>query len=158
MRVFCLVVFLAVLVLRVAADTPADAADPAYLGTWKFAGAVVAPWANDRLKPDAAERARLMGKTIVFQSKAIDGPPPFACRRPQYQLKDFTSDMLFEGAFDEMRSKDKAVDTGKLAAKLGFAGNNIRTLETGCDFDFHFVDAATAQVGLNNTVYTLKKQ
>lgn len=44
MRVFCLVVFLAVLVLRVVAYTAADAADPAYLGTWEFAGAMAAPW------------------------------------------------------------------------------------------------------------------
>ena len=31
-------------------------------------------------------------------------------------------------------------------------------LETGCEFDFHFVDATTAETGLNNTVYTLRKQ
>ena len=57
-----------------------------------------------------------------------------------------------------MRSKNKSVDPNKLAASLGFSGNKIRTLETGCEIDFHFVDAATAEIGLNDYVYTLRKQ
>jgi hypothetical protein len=39
-----------------------------------------------------------------------------------------------------------------------FAGHSIKTLETGCAIEFHFVDATTAEIGLNDTVYTLKKQ
>ena len=57
-----------------------------------------------------------------------------------------------------MRSKNKSVDPDKLAASLGFAGKTIKMLETGCEIDFQFVDAATAEVGLNDTVYTLTKQ
>ena len=158
MRVFCLAVFFAVLCLRVAAYTAADAADPSYLGTWKIAGAAVAPWSTPQRKPDAGERARLMGKTVVFKSMAIAGPQPFACQGPHYKLSDYTADLLFQGAFDEMRRQDKAVDPDKIAAGLGFTGKVIRTLETGCEFDFHFVNATTAQVGLNDYVYTLKKQ
>jgi hypothetical protein len=30
--------------------------------------------------------------------------------------------------------------------------------ETGCEIDFHYVDATTARLGLNDHVYTLKKQ
>ncbi len=66
--------------------------------------------------------------------------------------------MLFQGAFGEMQSKDKSVDPGKLAAALGFKGASFKTLETGCEFDFHFVDERTAEVGLNDYVYTLTKQ
>jgi hypothetical protein len=44
------------------------------------------------------------------------------------------------------------------SASLGFAGKSIKTLETGCEIDFHFVDDATAEIGLNDHVYTLKKQ
>ena len=40
----------------------------------------------------------------------------------------------------------------------GFSGGGIKTLETGCEIDFHFVDATTAKIGLNDAVYTLKKQ
>jgi hypothetical protein len=57
-----------------------------------------------------------------------------------------------------MQSTNKAADPNKIAASLGFSGTSIRTLETGCEIDFHFVDATTAEIGLNNYVYTLKKQ
>jgi hypothetical protein len=149
----CLVTFIAA-----ASGSAAKAADASYIGTWKLAGAVVAPWADPKRKPDSAEMTRLIGKTIVFQAKQIAGPPPFACKAPHYQESDFTADMLFQGAFEEMQSKNKSVDPDKLAASLGFAGKKIKTLETGCEMDFHFVDAATAEIGLNDYVYTLKKQ
>jgi hypothetical protein len=140
------------------AFTPANAADPSYLGTWKFSGAVVAPWADSQQKLDSTERSRLVGKTIVFKAKAIAGPSPFACRGPQYKVSDFTAGMLFQGAFEEMQSKDKSADPNKIAASLGFSGTRIKTLETGCEIDFHFVDATTAEVGLDDYVYTLQKQ
>ncbi len=147
-----------VTVIAAASGSAAKAADASYIGTWELAGAVVAPWADPKRKPDSAEMMRLIGKTIVFQAKQIAGPPPFACKAPHYQESDFTADMLFQGAFEEMQSKNKSVDPDKLAASLGFAGKKVKTLETGCEMDFHFVDAATAEIGLNDYVYTLKKQ
>jgi hypothetical protein len=143
--------------VALAPGTPAKAADPSY-GTWKVAGAVLAPWADPKQKPDSAEQSRLLGKTIIFRPKEIAGPPPFACRAPHYKESDFTADMIFQGAFEEMQSKNKSVDPDKLAASLGFVGKNIKTLATGCEIDFHFVDATTAEIGLNDAVYTLKKQ
>lgn len=32
------------------------------------------------------------------------------------------------------------------------------TPKTGCEIDFHFIDDSTAEIGLNDRVYTLKKQ
>jgi hypothetical protein len=137
---------------------PANAADSFYIGTWKLTGAIVAPWADLKQKPDSAEQSRLIGKTIVFKAKEITGPPPFACKTPHYKESDSTADIIFQGAIGEMQSKNKSDDPNKLAASLGFAGTSIKTLETGCEIDFHFVDAATAETGLNDNVYTLKKQ
>jgi hypothetical protein len=142
----------------VAQVAPADAADLFYIGTWKLTGAVVAPWADPKQKPDSAEQSRLIGKTIVFKAREIAGPPPFACKTPHYKETDYAADQIFQGAFEEMQVKNKSVEPGKLAASLGFAGSRIKTLETGCEIDFHFVDAATAEIGLNDNVYTLKKQ
>ncbi len=144
--------------LSLAAWVPAGAAEPAYLGRWKFTAAVVAPWADAQRKPDTKERARLLGKTLAVTAKGIAGPDPFKCKGAHYGLKDYPADMLFQGAFGEMQSKDKSVDPGKLAAALGFKGASFKTLETGCEFDFHFVDERTAEVGLNDYVYTLMKQ
>lgn len=136
----------------------AIAADASYLGTWKVSSATAAPWTDPKQKPDVAEQERLIGKAVVFKTREIAGPAPLACRAVRYKEKSYSADMIFQGAFGEMKSKDKSVDPNKIAASLGFAGNGIKTVETGCEIDFHFVDATTAEIGLNNTVYTLKKQ
>jgi hypothetical protein len=137
---------------------PAEAADSFFMGSWKVSGTVVAPWADPGQKPDSAEPSRLLGQSIVFKAKEITGPPPFACKATHYKESDFAADMIFQGAFEEMQSKNKSVDPNSLAAALGFTGNSIKTLETGCEIDFHFVDATTAEIGLNDRIYTLKKQ
>jgi len=83
---------------------------PSMSGSWTFTTAVLAPWADPQRKPDDAERARLMGKTVVLKSREISGPGPFACARPQYKVTDYGPDMLFQGAFDEMQRADKKTD------------------------------------------------
>jgi hypothetical protein len=136
------------------------AADAFYLGTWKIESAVVAPWWTDRTKPDAAEMAALVGKTIVLTPAGISGPRQLACKGPHYQVKDYPADMLFQGMLEEMHERDKTADPGKVAATLGFKGSRSKTLETGCgnEIDFHFIDAKTAAFGLNNYIYTLKRR
>jgi hypothetical protein len=134
------------------------AADPFYLGSWTFTAAVAAPWADPQRKPDDAERGRLMGQTVVLKAREISGPRPFACAKPRYKVTDYGPDMIFQGAFDEMQRADKKVDPGALAASLGFTGSRIRTLETGCEIDIHFVNDTTAEIGLNDYVYTLKRR
>jgi hypothetical protein len=132
----------------------------AYLGTWKIASAVVAPWADPARKPDEAEMKSLVGKTVTFKPKEIAGPRAFACKGPNYKLSDFSADMLFQGAFGEMHDKDKSRDPAKLAASVGFQGASWKVLETGCatEVDWHFIDQATLAIGLNDYVYVLKKQ
>jgi len=137
------------------------AAEPFYLGTWKITSATVAPWQDGRpYESDLAEMKSLVDKTVVIQTKAIVGPRPVACRGPNYKVKDYPADMLFQGAFGEMQRRDKSADPGRIAAKLGFRGGSWKTLETGCgnELDYHFLDPATADFGLNNYVYTMKKQ
>src|SRR5437867_1816719 len=93
------------------------ASSPFYLGTWKIESAAVAPWWDDRAhKPDPVEMRRLVGKTITITEKAILGPRALACKGMRYEVKDYPADMLFEGAFGEMRTRDKSVDPVKIAA------------------------------------------
>ena len=139
----------------------ASAAEPIYLGTWKITTATVAPWQVERpYGSDLAEMKTLVGKTVVIQPKAIIGPRQVACKGPNYQVKSYPADMLFQGAFGEMHQRDKSADPAKIAAKLGFRGSSWKTLETGCgnELHYHFLDPTTANFGLNNYVYTLKKQ
>jgi hypothetical protein len=150
--------FLVAVVLAAAAVSSAYADDAFYLGAWKLDSAVVAPWADPHDKPDAAAMKALIGKTVALTPTAISGPKVFVCKGPHYKVSDFTADMLFQGAFGEMHDADKSADPRKLAAALGFTGTSFKTLETGCEIDWHFVDPTTAEIGLNDYVYTLKKQ
>lgn len=146
-------------VLFVVLLSPASAADPFFLGTWKFTSADVAPWASPAArKPNRAERDSFLGKALSIRPNEIAGPRVFTCQRPRYALKEYPAADLFQGAFGEMRERDPAIDPGKLAARFGFKGKSFTTLETGCEFDWHFVDQTTVKVGLNDWIYTLKKQ
>ena len=135
------------------------AGDPFYLGTWKIASAVVAPWA-DPARPDRSEMKSLVGKTVTIKPKEIAGPRTLACVGPKYRVKDYPADWLFQGAFGEMHDRNKSADPVKIAASLGFRGSSWKTLQTGCanELEYHFVDPTTAEFGLNDYVYTLKKQ
>jgi hypothetical protein len=82
----------------------------------------------------------------------------FVCSGPHYKISEFAADLLFQGAFEQMRESDKSVDPQKLAAALGFAGTSIKTLETGCEIGWHFVDSSTVEIGLDDFAYTLKRQ
>jgi hypothetical protein len=149
---------IALSILAGAAASPA--ADAFYLGTWKIDSAIVAPWWTEPQKPDPAEMKTLVGKTISVKPAEIIGPRQLACKGPRYQVKDYPADMLFQGMFGEMHTRDKSMDPAKMAAKAGFQGKSWKTLETGCgnELDFHFIDPATAAFGLNNYIFKLKKQ
>lgn len=138
------------------ATAPLRAADQFYLGDWKIDSAVEAPWARPKIS--ASEKSRLMGKTVTLKAKEIAGPQPLACKGATYKVMDYSADMLFQGAFEEMHDTNKSADPQKLAESLGFSGKTFQTLETGCEIDWHFVDPTTVKIGLNDFVYTLKKQ
>jgi len=136
------------------------AADEFYVGSWKITSAMVAPWWKDAGKPDVAESKQLVGKTVAIDARRITGPRQVACNDPKYRVKDYPADMLFQGMFGEMHSRDKSVDPAKVAATVGFRGSKWKTLETGCatELDFHFIDTTTGTFGLNNYIYILKKE
>jgi hypothetical protein len=145
-------------IFSVTTTIAAQAADTFYVGRWRFTTATMAPWGYPARLQDSADKAQLVGKTITFKAKEIAGPQPLACKGPSYRVSDFTADLLFQGALEEMQTRDKSVDPVKLAAALGFTGTSIKTLETGCEIDFHFIDRVTAEIALDDYIYTLKKQ
>ncbi len=147
-------------VLALISISPAFAADPFYFGIWKIDSAVVAPWSAEK-KLREAEMKSLVGKEVAIGARQIAGPRQVACRNPHYEVKDYPAGMLFQGAFDEMRMRDKSADPSKLAASVGFKqGTKWKTVETGCgnELDFHFIDPDTFAFGLNDYVYILKRQ
>jgi hypothetical protein len=140
---------------------PAFAADPFYLGAWKIVSAQIGPWWDEAQKPDLSESKELIGKTVTYKAAEIVGPRQFACKGPKYKVRPNDPPvMLFQGAFEEMQSKNKSVDPLAVAHKVGFQGTSWKTVENNCGYalELHFVDPTTADFALNNLIYTMKKQ
>src|SRR5579863_6414702 len=144
--------------LGLAIGASARAAAPSYLGAWKIESAVLAPWADPAHPLDPSEKTAMLGKTVVLQPHAITGARQLACKGPQYKLVDYTADMLFQGALEERHQANPKVSAAGLAAGLGFKGSSWKTLETGCEIDWHFTSPTSAKIGLNDYVYTLTKR
>ena len=135
---------------------PVDSPDSIKLfyGAWQVTNATVASfYSGDGAKP--AADPDLMGKTVVFTPISASGSKVLACPKTIYSAAKVPTDFLFEGNL-----KNPVKD----AAELGFKGEEIVSLNEGCDtkdgdleFDFPMVDQDTILLGLNNMIYTLKR-
>ena len=144
-----------------AVSLSARAEDAFYFGTWKITEVVKAPWAKSDAELDLAEMKMLVGQTITLKSDAVEGPGSFPCKGPRYEVMEGGPEMLFQGMFGEMHDEDAAVDPQKLAEAVGFTGTQYRTVITGCAYEVDFSfgdDNDTAKFGLDNAVYTLRRQ
>ena len=150
-----LAAFCAALCILAAPNAPARAAVSFYLGTWKLTGAAAAPWATQSL--GARSPRGFLAKRSLLRRR---GSPVLSLSSARDRI--ISSAIIAPACCSRVRSRrctqDKTADPNKIAASLGFSGANVKTLETGCEFDFHFVDAVTAKIGLNDYVYTLSKQ
>ncbi len=145
--------------LLLALTMPASATANFFLGNWTIDKAAVAPWADPASKPDDAEMKSLVGKTVTFKAKQILASGTLACKALKYEGGEGDAEMLFQGGLAEKPDGTK-LDADKLAHDLGFQGSRWKMLQTGCEneLDFHFVDENTAEFGLNNYVYVLKRK
>ena len=145
MRVFFSFILMAAACVNAQAQTFA----PSPLGaTFVVTGSQKAPWAQDAFGDENSESRALRGKKIVFGQKAISGPQPMACKKPNYERVAVEPDGLFQGGL-----KAPARD----AAALGFAPGKVPSLLTGCEVDYHFLDADHALFALDNRIYKLER-
>jgi hypothetical protein len=150
--------------MGVAVSTPvaADGSDAAFFyGKWKITEAQQAPWVVAGQAVDSTEPSGLIGKTITLSAKSVAGPGSFSCQSPQYQVIEGGADILFQGSFGEMQERDPGVQAQNLAEQVGLTGDKFRTVVTGCEYevDFSFgADDNTAKFGLNDYIYTLKRE
>ncbi|AMN42829.1 hypothetical protein [Rhodoplanes sp. Z2-YC6860] len=128
----------------------APAGKPDFLGKWTIVSSQPAPWSKPGGKPVASDLKALIGHDVTFRKDRIDAPSPLRCRKPHYEIKAYTPDLLFQGSL---------TDPDKQATALGY-GKSMATLETGCEgaFDFHFLDNDSAMFGLNNRLYRLERK
>ena len=149
-------IFAAAIAVMLLAAAPARA-DNALAGIWKIERAEPAPWVDAAFKPDQKEVATYVGKLVKFLARSIKAPALLACPNPNFEMKDYTADMIFQGGLGEFfKDAGKAEDA---ATKMGFKTRPIKTLETGCEhgFDFHMSDAEHAAFALDNMIYWMKR-
>lgn len=138
-------------------DPGASVARPGnpFFGTWKTATAQVAPWWTEPGAPPQMD-PEFQNTPIVFAASKSSGPPIVACKAPIYTIDIMHPRALFEGHLQ---------DPAKEAAALGFAGEDITKMNFNCtddnkdvSLDFPMVDDNTILLGLDNMIYTLKRQ
>jgi hypothetical protein len=137
--------------------TPATFAQQAFAGDWQVVKVEDAPWLAGRpeLKP-TAEPAFAHAR-ISFQPDRVSGPAWFHCKKPKYEMMMLDFDSLFEGGLSD--PEHGMSDPAKSARRLGFKSEPVTSMLTGCsELLFHLVDADTAMFGLNNMLYTMRRQ
>ncbi|MDP3740647.1 MAG: hypothetical protein Q8R02_24890 [Hyphomonadaceae bacterium] len=157
---------LASCVLAVAACSPKAATPDAtkpdvaragnpFFGAWKVETAQVAPW-WDQQGAAPQMNAEFQNTTIVFEAGKSSGPKLLTCDQATYAVSIVAVQVLFEGNLP-----DPAVD----AATLGLPPRDIDQLNFSCtsggadvSLDFPMVDDDTILLGLDNMIYTLKRQ
>lgn len=132
----------------------AKAGNP-FFGTWKTETAQVAPW-WDQQGAAPQMNAEFQNTPIVFEPGKASGPKLLTCDKALYAVSIVSVQVLFEGNLP-----DPAAD----AAALGLPPRDIDQLNFTCDsgaadvsLDFPMVDDNTILLGLDNMIYTLKRQ
>ena len=72
-------------------------------------GSQKAPWAEGRLGEESPESRALKGKAISFAAKAITGPQPMACKKPNYERVAVEPEGLFQGGLKALVDEKAAV-------------------------------------------------
>lgn len=145
------------------AATPALAAEADFYGSWKITESVKAPWEDPANPMTTDDSARYTGKVVEIAKGSMKGPDLMGCGATELAVQSFPYAGLFEGGlgvkpgdaaapFDEAKAK-------RLAEGLGFTAEPVESLMHGCsELILHRLDATTLVFGLNNRIFTMKKQ
>jgi hypothetical protein len=143
--------------------SPAHADDFPFAGTWKITGAAVAPWEDPDNPMITDDGERYGGKLVTIAPGRMKGPDLLGCGRTETSVEKLPFAGLFEGGLAaDPKNPAAPSDEGKakkLALELGFASEPVPTLFQGCsEISLHLRDADTLLFGLNNRIFTMKRQ
>ena len=156
----------AALALLLAPAALAHADDFPFAGTWKITGAAHAPWEDPAHPMVTDDEEKYDNKLVTISKDSIKGPDMLGCGKTEITVETLPFAGLFEGGlaqdpknaggggddYDEDKAK-------KLATELGFTTEPVPTLYQGCsEISLHLRDASTLLFGLNNHIFTMKKQ
>lgn len=153
----------AAFLLVVAAIGPAHSADPRFEGVWMIAGVSVAPWVDPESPIIDTHESDYIGKIVRIGADSIEGPKVMACDETQFSVEELPFASLFEGGLGNdpknAGDADNATRAATLAVSLGFTAEPVATLTSGCsEILFHLENSDTILFGLDNRIYTMKRQ
>lgn len=121
-------------------------------GTWKIESATVAPWWKGSEAPKSGFVKDLVGRSFSIKDGHVEGPGILACTSGRMAVKDVPAQGLFQGMLGEDEAK-----ANRAAAGLGFQRGPWKTVDGGCDLEFHFSDTKSGAFGLDNYVFRFRK-
>jgi len=145
------------------AALPALAGEADFYGSWKITESVKAPWEDPANPMTTDDPAEYTGKVVEIAKGRMTGPDLMGCGETSLSVDSFPYAGLFEGGLgvkpgDPAAPYDEA-KARRLAEGLGFAAEPVESLIHGCsELILHRLDAKTLVFGLNNRIFTMKKQ
>lgn len=140
----------------------AHAEDFPFAGTWKITGTVHAPWEDPGHPMVTDDEQRYGGQLVTISRASISGPDLMGCGKTNITVETLPFAGLFEGGLASDPKDPAAYDEDKAkqaAMALGFTAEPVPTLFQGCsEVSLHLRDAETLMFGLNNRIFTMKKQ
>ena len=150
-------------VLLSGASIPVLADNAGFQGIWEITRVSVAPW-EDQTRPLVTDDAeRYTGKVVTIGEDTIAGPDLLGCGKTELKIEALPYSGLFEGMLaadpkNPAGPNDEA-KAAKLALDLGFKAEPVPSLFQGCsEIILHRRDDRTLLFGMNNRIFTLRKQ
>ncbi|MDB5522823.1 MAG: hypothetical protein JWM58_586 [Rhizobium sp.] len=109
------------------------------------------------------DEERYVNTLVAIARDSIKGPELLGCGKTEVTVETLPFAGLFEGGLaadpkDPAGAYDEA-KASKLARELGFTSEPVPTLFQGCsEISLHLRDASTLLFGLDNRIFTMKKQ
>jgi uncharacterized protein len=119
-------------------------------GVWRFVGAETAPWAKPRKL--AKNDAPLLEYAIDFETSAVKGPPPLACKAAKYQSGVTYQDELFAGRLGQ--------DSSVRANTLALGNSEVSSFRVTCGTamrDYYVDDHGDMKMADGDVIYTLER-
>lgn len=125
------------------------AEEPVVFGAWRVERIEIAPWSDDA---SAGKVASPLGAAVRLGKDSVAGPHPLACANAHWETTSTPADGLFQG--------NLPAPAETAARNLGIGAFPVAGAALDCDsgaFEFHFADASTLLLALDNRIWTLSR-
>lgn len=127
----------------------AHAAEQPILGDWRVQQVQIAPWTDEA---SAVRVDKPLGAAVRLSADAVSGPNPLSCANARWEATSMPAEGLFQGGLP--------APAKTAALNLGLSAFPVSGASLSCDagvFEFHFADASTVLLALDDRIWTLSR-